>query len=305
MGFTHFKGFVFIVVAVLSFTASAQAQNVVAERHVEVAMRMMGHQLLLNSGNDTSRVLPITFDGDRYKISFDTEFEFFPEKLKMTIDTIAHQTQIAETYLVEVQYCDSTNSVYSYEHTKTKLDDIGLCAGRMQPQGCYNVLVTIIDSGKPHPVLAGDHPLLSEDSSSVAQHLGPSAVLGFLIPFFFLTGLGVYLIKRRREAKVDPDLIQLGEYLFDKRNMELSLEENKTELTSKEADLLEVLHDSANNTVEREVILQKVWGDEGDYVGRTLDVFISKLRKKLEGDPNLRIANIRGIGYKLVLNQAR
>ena len=69
-----------------------------------------------------------------------------------------------------------------------------------------------------------------------------------------------------------------------------------------ESDLLLLLYNEANQTVERDVILSKVWGDEGDYVGRTLDVFISKLRKKLEADPNVKIVNIRGIGYKLVLN---
>lgn len=60
---------------------------------------------------------------------------------------------------------------------------------------------------------------------------------------------------------------------------------------------------SVNATVERDDILKSVWGDDGDYVGRTLDVFISKLRKKLEADSNIKIINIRGIGYKLVLNE--
>ena len=75
----------------------------------------------------------------------------------------------------------------------------------------------------------------------------------------------------------------------------------KDELTSKEADLLALLHASVNTTVERYVLLKNVWGDEGAYVGRTLDVFISKLRKKLEADPSIRIVNVRGIGYKLIL----
>jgi DNA-binding response OmpR family regulator len=75
------------------------------------------------------------------------------------------------------------------------------------------------------------------------------------------------------------------------------------ELTSKEADLLLVLHESANKTVEREMILKRVWGDEGDYVGRTLDVFISKLRKRLEFDPSIKIINTRGVGYKLAVSK--
>jgi DNA-binding response OmpR family regulator len=63
-----------------------------------------------------------------------------------------------------------------------------------------------------------------------------------------------------------------------------------------------LLNNTVNNTVEKEIILKEVWGDEGDYVGRTLDVFISKLRKKLESDDKVKIVNVRGVGYKLVVN---
>ena len=84
--------------------------------------------------------------------------------------------------------------------------------------------------------------------------------------------------------------------------MALSFEDNRVELSNKEAELLSLLHTYANAPVEREVILQRVWGDEGDYVGRTLDVFISKLRKKLEADASVKIVNIRGIGYKLLMD---
>ena len=66
--------------------------------------------------------------------------------------------------------------------------------------------------------------------------------------------------------------------------------------------MLDLLYANLNQTVNREHILQVVWGDEGGYLGRTLDVFISKLRKKLDADSNLKIVNIRGIGYRMVLN---
>jgi DNA-binding response OmpR family regulator len=56
-----------------------------------------------------------------------------------------------------------------------------------------------------------------------------------------------------------------------------------------------------NSTVEREHILKTIWGDEGSYIGRTLDVFISKLRKRLEADTKVKIVNVRGVGYKLIL----
>ncbi len=114
----------------------------------------------------------------------------------------------------------------------------------------------------------------------------------------------LFLIKSRPgRSPVNPNLINLGKYRFDKLNSELIIEEQRIELTSKESDLLLLLYEMVNATVEREVLLNKVWGDEGDYIGRTLDVFISKLRKKLEFDTNVKIVNVRGVGYKLVLNQ--
>ena len=63
-----------------------------------------------------------------------------------------------------------------------------------------------------------------------------------------------------------------------------------------------MLYNAANTTVERDVILNMVWGDEGDYIGRTVDVFISKLRKKLEFDSKVKIVNVRGVGYKLIMD---
>ena len=91
-------------------------------------------------------------------------------------------------------------------------------------------------------------------------------------------------------------MISIGKYKFDKNNMELSFGDKTIELTSKEADLLFLLHNSANSTIERENILKKVWGDEGAYVGRTLDVFISKLRKKLEDDTHCQDRKHQGGG---------
>lgn len=99
-----------------------------------------------------------------------------------------------------------------------------------------------------------------------------------------------------------PYITNIGKYQFDQRNMNLVFENEKIELSSKESDLLLLLYNAANTTLERGDILKNVWGDEGNYIGRTLDVFISKLRKKLEADTNIKIVNVRGVGYKLILN---
>ena len=110
-------------------------------------------------------------------------------------------------------------------------------------------------------------------------------------------------MRKKSAESLDPYLVPIGASRFDKRNMTINYKGEKIELSSKEAELLTLLHDSANAPIEREVLLQKVWGDDGDYIGRTLDVFISKLRKKLSLDSSMKIVNIRGVGYKLILNR--
>ena len=107
---------------------------------------------------------------------------------------------------------------------------------------------------------------------------------------------------KKKSPQLDTDLIQIGQYAFDQKRMSLKLKTKSIELSSKESELLFLLFSNENKTLEREHILNVVWGDEGNYVGRTLDVFISKLRKKLEEDPSIKIINVRGIGYRFVIN---
>ena len=133
-------------------------------------------------------------------------------------------------------------------------------------------------------------------------------VLSDNIPvIFFILGLMVFVLGvifiRKRKAKMvlDKHKIKLGDYLYDPKKMVLIRQEKTIELTSKENELLSLLNEFANETVNKETILNKVWGDEGDYVGRTLDVYVSKLRKKLENDSSIELKNVRGVGYKLIV----
>ncbi len=102
-------------VFVLLFSSSATAQNEQDERHIEVSLRMIGHQVLLSSKDSISRVLPIIKENDRYKIVFESEFEFEPEELVATFDRIVKETGIAKSYIVEVEECETREVVYSYE----------------------------------------------------------------------------------------------------------------------------------------------------------------------------------------------
>jgi hypothetical protein len=298
MGPRQFKIASFTFVCILLFILKSNAQFMQDERHIEVSLRMIGHHVLLSSGDSISRILPIKKEDDRYRIQFESEFEFYPGELVNTINQVVNETSMSTSYIVEVEKCETGEVVYSYEMNDLEQTDIIPCKSRVQPKSCYSLLFTLMGPGEPivslHDVTQGP----SNGSSSKAGQVTYSILSLLLV---FMLGAFVFLWRRRRNSIVDPNLIPLGEYQFDKRNTELLFENQRTELTGKEADLLLLLYKAVNTSVEREVILNKVWGDEGDYVGRTLDVFISKLRKKFEADPKVKIVNIRGVGYKLVI----
>ncbi|MFM1931612.1 MAG: hypothetical protein RL226_915 [Bacteroidota bacterium] len=101
------------------------------------------------------------------------------------------------------------------------------------------------------------------------------------------------------EAKVES--YPIGSYLFDVVNLTLNRASESRQLTRKEADILKMLCEHANRVLERELIAKKVWGDDSYFVGRSMDVFITKLRKYLADDPRVAITNVHGVGFRLEL----
>lgn len=299
MGPRPFKIASFTFVCLLLFTLKSKAQFMQDEKHLEVALRIIGHQVMLSSGDSISRVLPIQKEEDgRYGILFESAFEFSPEELVTTINEVVHETHMSRHFIVEVEQCETDEVVYSYEMNLLEHKDLIPCKARRLPKSCYQLLFTLLDFGKP---IAGSDNVALNNSNDWRSKPGQVLYSTLAVLLVLMLGTFVFLWRRRRNSKVDPNVISLGEYRFDKRNTELVLGNQRTELTGKEADLLLLLYKAVNTSVAREVILNKVWGDQGDYVGRTLDVFISKLRKKFEADPKVKIVNIRGVGYKLVI----
>ncbi len=95
-------------------------------------------------------------------------------------------------------------------------------------------------------------------------------------------------------------IFTLGEFQFDSKNMILKNKNNQTRsLTRKESALLELLCKNKNELLPREVALETIWGENDYFIGRSMDVFITKLRKYLRPDPKIKITNVHGIGFKL------
>jgi hypothetical protein len=281
----------------LVLTTGSFSNGEVFERHVKVAMRMIGDQLLLSSGDSTSRVLAVEKVDDKYKIEFEKDFKFHPDELINIVYQVVKETNIAVGYLVEVEDCKAGTVIYSYEFLKSTNQENIPCRKRAQPKGCYKLFFTIIETSNVdfssiNYVLPSSH---SPKEDNIFFWLLVISLMGLISSL-------IYFWKKKLSRKVDAGILQIGSYLFDKKGMILTLKKQVVELSSKETDLLFLLFTNENKTLEREHILNVIWGDEGDYIGRTLDVYISKLRKKLENDSSLKIINIRGVGYRFVMN---
>jgi len=114
--------------------------------------------------------------------------------------------------------------------------------------------------------------------------------------------LRVAAMLRRVNIESEPknkDVYQIGSYSFDTVNYTLMHPNFEKTLTKKEAQILAILCKFMNQVVAREIVLTGVWGHDDYFVGRSLDVFITKLRKYLKEDDKIQIANIHGIGFKL------
>ena len=98
-------------------------------------------------------------------------------------------------------------------------------------------------------------------------------------------------------------LITLGSYQFDASNFKLKNNAGEKVLTSREAEILKQLFMNRERVLKREEILMAVWGNDDYFLGRSLDVFISKLRKYLKDDPTVQIINYHGVGFKLELEK--
>jgi DNA-binding response OmpR family regulator len=94
-------------------------------------------------------------------------------------------------------------------------------------------------------------------------------------------------------------VFNVSTFIFDTENLTLTLNGTSQSLTKKEAQILKILYKFKNQVLPREVILNTVWGQDDYFVGRSLDVFITKLRKYLKEDERIQILNIHGVGFKL------
>ena len=107
----------------------------------------------------------------------------------------------------------------------------------------------------------------------------------------------------QKSTSAEDKIIQIGDYKFSPENFKLTHSKFSKTLTRKEAEILTILSSSINQVIEKEYILEQVWGKTDYFVGRSLDVFVTKLRKYLSKDDKIQISNIHGIGFNLQIKK--
>jgi len=109
-------------------------------------------------------------------------------------------------------------------------------------------------------------------------------------------------LKRSHKKAPEKTTYTVGKFQFDHRNYTIFTDTQKITLTQREAELLQLFLEHKNVVLKREEILKKLWGDDDYFMGRSLDVFISRLRKILAEEKGIAIENLHGIGFKFVMN---
>lgn len=277
--------FVLLITVLSVSTAKAETKD----QHTGVLLRAIGHEFLLQIGDSKSRILEIEKIDGRYAMKFEHSFSYEPDLLFFAAFKIFKEYNVGESYIVEVEECTTKAVIHSFKASLNTQDSMTPCGMRESPANCYVFYFTLIEEKVER----------SFENSNLSDGFDYSYFTIIILAVVFVS---IYLMRLKRESKSSSIIINIGKYQFDQKRMLLIIKSEFTELSSKESDLLFLFYSNENKTLKREYILNEVWGDTGNYVGRTLDVFVSKLRKKLEADETLKIINVRGVGYRFVMN---
>ncbi|PID92090.1 MAG: DNA-binding response regulator [Bacteroidetes bacterium] len=113
------------------------------------------------------------------------------------------------------------------------------------------------------------------------------------------------ILRRTKGGKAgDKSQWEIGKLIFDSKKQLLTGDGIEQKLTTKESELLKLLCNNINEVLERNFALKAIWVDDNYFNARSMDVYITKLRKYLKADPNLQIINVHGKGYKLVVDES-
>lgn len=258
------------------------------EEKVNLALRRTGHHLLLASGDSISRIPAVKkLNTDTYIVQLSKPFDYnrLPSLLQESFDLHG----IKNNYDVAVMDCKTNELQLGYNFLDYSKSKEVACVGREQIMSCYNVKVTF------------SAPENSPKSNPMWWTLGIGLTfIGISYALWKRKAAPASLTEAQEEQSIEQSARQhFGKSSMDVENQLLYSANTQHNLTFREAKLLHLFIKHQNQVLERDFILKSVWEDEGVTVGRSIDVFVSRLRKLLQEDSSLKIAAVHGVGYRL------
>ncbi len=249
---------------------------------VNLALRRTADLLLKASGDSSSRIPPVQrVSANVWQLRIENNFNYdlLPSTLQASFDV----HEIKENYDVAVLRCQDGTLELGYNFKDFSQNNSAPCGGRDKQAGCYNIKVAFLSGNSQQQ---------------------PLPVLGW----FFAAAMATTLFALRRkwgrapapkQKKAETEWLHFAGSKLDVANLQLICGTVRHQLTYREAKLLHLFAQHPNQVLERSFILENVWADEGILVGRSVDMFVSRLRKMLRDDPSVQLVAVHGVGYRM------
>ncbi|MBK6997789.1 MAG: winged helix-turn-helix transcriptional regulator [Saprospiraceae bacterium] len=259
---------------------------------INLALRRTADGLLRLSGDSTSRIPAIEQCGVgvwRVRLEQDFQYDALPALLQASLELY----DIRRPYEVAVRRCADATIDLGYHQQDYLENTVVACGGRTMPDGCHFIEISFLEEDGKNPFWI--------------------AKIGFLI-LFLIAFAGFWYIQRGKTTTTTPlasplghdsngggetNWLTFGNSRLDVAGQVLLCNGVRHALTFRETKLLRLFVSSPDRLLERDFILQQVWADEGVLVGRSVDVFVSRLRKKLAADPTVGLVAVHGVGYRM------
>ncbi len=278
--------------AFFASNTSAVQQQELSER-INLALRRTAHLLLKQAGDSTTTIEAVKQTAENtYQVRLEHAFNYdsLPAFLQKSFDLY----NITNKYDVQVRDCSEYLLVLGYKSVDFTENNEVPCVGRTQNHDCLNFSVAFSTPS-----------VLGVGYWGLGIGLGGLLVFGMaFIGYFYYRDFPKKSVLLPTNTLIQPentDLthhIAIGDSIFDTHNQTILINNIEQKLTFQESKLLELFCTHKNELLERDTILKAVWGDEGVLITRSVDVFVSRLRKILKPDPSLKIANVHGRGYR-------
>lgn len=280
-------------------SAIQKNQTVITSEKINLVLRRTGHLLLQQAGDSTSQIPPVKqLSTNAWQLRIPQHFIY--DSLPYFLQNALDMHHIKCNYDIVVLDCINGNIVLGYNFLDFEKEKNVPCGGRALDNVCYDIKFTLLPEVKSQPAF------------SLFQWLA-TLVLSFL-----LYGLGTKILNPNANKQMPiasptnetaivssppipivKDKVYFGHSWLDVANQELKCGETVHKLTYREAKLLHFFVQHPNQVLDRNYIMDNVWADEGVVVGRSIDMFVSRLRKMLRDDNQIQLVAVHGVGYKM------